>query len=79
MTRDDVAAYLLTVLSWPGVVGEKDTMVDAVERWHDTPGLSFVDAFLAAWALVTNRPVYTKNVAELQGQGVDVPQPLPVE
>lgn len=73
MTRQDVATYLLTVLSWPGVIGDKALMVDATERWRDTPGLSLVDAFLAALASNLNAPVYTKNVREIQGQGVDVP------
>lgn len=77
MTRTDVADYLLMVLSWNGVQGDKDLMVDAVERWRDTAGLSFADAFLAALATQRGCPVYTKNVRELQGQGVDVPEPLP--
>ena len=50
MTKRDVAAYLLMVLGWPGVLGEKALMADAVQRWSDTPGLSFADAYLAARA-----------------------------
>lgn len=50
MTRSDVAEYLLMVLSWDGVVGEKGVMAEAVQRWADTPGLSFADAYLAAVA-----------------------------
>ena len=78
MTRDDVAVYLSMVLSWPGVLGEKDVLVDAVERWWRTPGLAFVDAYLAALAVQEGCPVYTKNVRDLVGQGVQVPDPLPV-
>jgi hypothetical protein len=52
-------------------------MIDAVQRWRDTPGLAFVDAYLASRAAAESRPVYTKNVRELRGQGVDVPDPLP--
>ena len=31
--------YILMVLDWEGVEGEKAVMADAVERWRDTPGL----------------------------------------
>jgi predicted nucleic acid-binding protein len=77
MTRNDVAEYLLMVLSWDGVRGEKDRMVDAVVRWRASPGLAFVDAYLAALAREWRCPIYTKNVRELRGQGVDVPSTLP--
>jgi predicted nucleic acid-binding protein len=77
MGRRDVADYLLTVLSWPGVRGEKDLMADTVQRWRDAPNLSFVDAFLASLAARRHCPVYTKNVRDLTGQGALVPDPLP--
>src|SRR5205807_5835740 len=77
MTRDDLAAYLLTVLSWPGVVGDKDLLVGTVQRWQQTSGLAFADAYLVESALGRGVPVYSKNVRELAGQGVDVPDPLP--
>ena len=77
MTRMDIAEYLLMVLSWDGVRGEKGVLVDAVERWRATPGLSFADAHLAALASDQGRPVYSKNLRELRGQGVEVPDPLP--
>jgi predicted nucleic acid-binding protein len=77
MTRDQVAEYLLMVLSWKGIQGDKDLMVDAVERWHSTSRLAFADAYLAALATRRQCTVYTKNVRELEGQGVTVPQPLP--
>ena len=77
MTKRDVASYLLMVLGWGAVEGEKAIMVDAVERWRDTPRLSFADAFLAALAADQGRVVYSKNVRELRGQGVEVPSPLP--
>jgi predicted nucleic acid-binding protein len=77
LTREQIALYLLTVLSWDGVTGDKQTMVDAVERWRVTPGLAFVDAYLAATAARHRCAVYTKIVAELEGQGVAVPNPLP--
>ena len=77
MTRAQIADFLLAVLSWPGVEGDKDLMVETVERWEKTPGLGFVDADLAALAVQQGRPVYTKNVDELVAQGADVPDPLP--
>lgn len=77
MTRSDIADYLLVVLGWRGVRGDKALMVDTVERWRATPGIAFADAYLAALANRDGRPVFTKNVAELAGQGVTVPRPLP--
>jgi predicted nucleic acid-binding protein len=77
MTREDVAVYLLTVLGFAGIVGDKSILVDATERWRDTPGLAFVDSYLAALGVDQSCPVYTKNVNELRGQGVMVPAPLP--
>jgi predicted nucleic acid-binding protein len=77
MTRDQVAEYLLMVLGWKGVHGEKDALVVAVQRWGGSPGLSFADAYLAALAEARQCVVYTKNVRELEAQGVAVPQPLP--
>lgn len=77
LTREDVANYLLMVLSWNGVRGDKGAMVDAVQRWRSTPGLGFADAYLSARAITGGSPVYTKNVSDFEAQGVPVPQPLP--
>jgi predicted nucleic acid-binding protein len=77
MTRNEVSQYLLAVLAWKGITGEKDLMVNAVERWRDSVRLAFVDAYLAALAAEMQCPVFTKNVAELEGQGALVPNPLP--
>lgn len=77
MSRQDVANYLLMVLGWDSVRREKGAMVDAVERWRDTMGLSFADAYLTALAAEQVRPVYSKNLRELRAQGVEVPDPLP--
>jgi len=79
MTRTQVADYLLMILSWRGVQGQRSLMIDAVARWRATPGLSFADAYLAALASRRQCPVFTKNVREIEGQGVVVPQPLPSE
>jgi len=77
MTRQEIAEYLLAVLAWGGITGEKGLLVDAVERWRDTPGLAFVDAYLVSLAARAQAPVYSKNVAELRRQGALVPDPLP--
>ncbi|HEX5414630.1 MAG TPA: hypothetical protein VFZ25_03125, partial [Chloroflexota bacterium] len=75
-TRGEVAEHLLTILGWNGIRGPTFEMVDAVKRWRDTPGLAFVDAFLAACANRDDLPVYTKNIRELTAQGAAVPDPL---
>ena len=77
MTRAEVAEYLLAVLAWEGIDGDKGLLVSAVERWRDTPGLAFVDAYLAVLARHEQCAVYTKNVAELAAQGALVANPLP--
>jgi len=77
MTRHQVAEYLLMVLRWDGVTGDKRILGDTVERWRTTPGLSFADAYLAALAAERGCSVFTKNVRELRAQGAVVPESLP--
>ncbi|MBI2964752.1 MAG: PIN domain-containing protein [Chloroflexi bacterium] len=77
MSRDEVAEYLLVILAWEGIVADKSTLIQSVERWRDTDGLGFVDAYLAVVASTEGAPVYSKNVRELRGQGVVVPDRLP--
>jgi predicted nucleic acid-binding protein len=77
MTRDQVGEYLLMVLRWEGVQGDKDTLAETVMRWRATPGLAFVDAYLATLAHRRGCPVFSKNVRELTAQGAVVPVPLP--
>lgn len=77
LTREHIAQYLLSVLSWEGVVGDKDVMIDAVTRWYQTPRLSFPDAYLAALASLRQCPVFTKNRRDFVLQGVEVPEALP--
>jgi predicted nucleic acid-binding protein len=79
MTRDHVGEYLLMVLSWEGVEGDKDTMVETVMRWRATPGLAFVDAYLATLARKRDCAVFSKNVKDLTAQGAQVPAVLPTE
>lgn len=77
MSRAEVGEFLLAILGWPGILGNKNVMIDAVTRWQDTPGLAFVDAYLAALARERPCSIFTKNVRELRAQGVEVPDPLP--
>ncbi len=79
MTRADVATFLLAVLAWNGIVGDRDSLVDAVLRWRDSARLAFVDAYLAAVARADACPVYTKNVRDLASQGAVTPDPLPAD
>lgn len=77
MTREEVAEYLLAILAWEGLTGNKGLLVNAVERWRASPALAFVDAYLVTRAGEEHRPVYTKNVSELRAQGALIPDPLP--
>lgn len=77
MGRQDVEQYLLSVLSWKGVQGEKDLLAQTVQRWAQAASLSFVDAYLAELAAQLGCAVYTKNVRELRAEGAHVPDPLP--
>jgi predicted nucleic acid-binding protein len=77
MSRDEVAEYLLAILAWPGLIGPKGLLAHAVERWRGIAGLAFVDAYLAARAAGEQRAVYTKNISDLRGEGIEVPDPLP--
>jgi predicted nucleic acid-binding protein len=77
MSREDVGNYLLAVLAWRGVIADRGKLAETVERWRDDPSLGFVDAYLGACAAEDNAPVFTKNVRDFAGQGVEVPDPLP--
>src|SRR5688572_13500180 len=39
-SRESIARYLLVVLQWQGILGDKDLMVNTVERWRQAPGVS---------------------------------------
>lgn len=61
MGRQDVATYLIVVITWPGVDADKEMLVDA---------------YLASLANRDRCPVYTKNIQAFSAQGVEVPDPL---
>lgn len=75
--RQWLARYLIGVVEWPGVICDRATLAETLQRWSATPGLAFVDAYLATVATAHEVPVYTKNVREFVVQGVEVPVPLP--
>jgi len=77
MTRRDVAEYLLVVLQWPGLEGEKEVMVDAVSTWLESLSIGFAGAYLTARAKALDCPVYTKNLRDFAGLPVAAPDPLP--
>jgi predicted nucleic-acid-binding protein len=76
-TRDDIAEVLLAILAWPGVeVQDRLELARAVRRWQSGT-IGFVDALLIERALAEGVAIFTKNVRDFEGQGVDVPDPLP--
>jgi len=76
MGRIDVAQYLTSVIAWDGVVAEKELLTEALRLWAAHP-VGFIDAYLAARAVREERPVYTRNAADLRLCGATVPDPFP--
>ncbi|HVC33842.1 MAG TPA: PIN domain-containing protein [Chloroflexota bacterium] len=76
MTRSDVAQYLISIISWNGVIAEKELLTEAVRLWAAEP-VGFTDAYLAARAVREGCPVYTRNVADLRRCGAAAPDLLP--
>lgn len=76
MDKAGVASSFRVVLAWPGIVADQPLPLDAVERWDRTPGLSFVDAYLAAVAARDDCPIDRMSVRELRRQDVRIPVPL---
>jgi predicted nucleic acid-binding protein len=77
MGRSDVARFLIDLVNSPGIVAEKEILVETLRLWGSSPGLGFVDAYLATRSDREGRPVYTKNVRDLRRAGANVPDPLP--
>jgi predicted nucleic acid-binding protein len=72
-SRAQIADIILVVLEVAGTVDLTGILESSLVRWRDTPGLSFVDAYLGTWALAEGRPVYTVNRRDFQRQGVEAP------
>ncbi len=71
MTRSDVAQYLISIISWNGVIADKDVLTEAAQLWA-AHSVGFIDAYLVARSRREDRPVYTRNVADLRTCGAAV-------
>ncbi len=76
MSRIDVAQYLTSVIAWDGVVADEELLTEALRLWAAHP-VGFIDAYLAARAIREERPVYTRNAADLRLCGATVPDAFP--
>lgn|GEM_PF-4904069 len=77
LDRKTIVGYMNEVVSWPGVIGDKDLLLATIDVWFRNPGLSFVDAYLGSLAQRLGLPVYTKNIKDFEAQQAIVPNPLP--
>ncbi|MCC6791672.1 MAG: hypothetical protein IT336_08310, partial [Thermomicrobiales bacterium] len=59
--RMHVATTIESLLTMRGIDGDTDVMIEALHRWAFTPGLGFVDAYLATRSIREGCPVYSKN------------------
>lgn len=71
--RDRIGGIALSMVDVSGRSTMDVILRTAIEVWRDTPGLSFVDAYLGARAASENLPVYTINRKDFLRQGVDAP------
>jgi predicted nucleic acid-binding protein len=74
--RTDVARFLIDLVKMPGIVADKELLVETLQLWSVTPGLGFVDACLVARGRREDRSIFTKNLRELRRLGANVPDPL---
>lgn len=65
-TPREISTHILSILELRGVVGASDVLKDAVLRWGTTPGVGFVDAWLAARSTAENLPVATINRSDFE-------------
>ncbi len=72
-TRERVAEIVLSLLDVSGSSTMDETLRRGIEVWRESPGLSFVDAYLGARALAEGLPVYTVNRKDFLRQGVEAP------
>ena len=75
--RQQIAAFLLNLLDWPGIDSDRQILESALIQWSQSPKISFVDAILLAESARDGAPIYTKNVKDFENRGVEVPDPLP--
>jgi hypothetical protein len=77
MNRNAVAIYLNEILSWPGIIADKEILITAISSWTQFSSVSFVDAYLGALSRRDGALVYTKNTRDFSIQGLGVPSTLP--
>jgi predicted nucleic acid-binding protein len=77
--RNDVANFLIDVVNMPGIVADKELLVETLRLWGTNSGLGFVDAYLVTRGDRESCLVYTKNVRELRALGASVPDRLPAD
>ena len=75
--REQLGAFLLNLLDWPGIESDRSLLESAIVRWTSASKFSFVDAMLWAESMRDGSAVFTKNVKDFEGSGVEVPDPLP--
>ncbi|MCC6943477.1 MAG: PIN domain-containing protein [Thermomicrobiales bacterium] len=76
MSVEDAADLLDSLLRADGVAGEVDLLIKAVSLWKQHAGIDFVDCYLAAKAISTDAPVYSKNIRHFRRLGVESPDPM---
>jgi predicted nucleic acid-binding protein len=72
-SRSQVTDIILVLLKGEGTVDPTGFLESSLLCWRDTPGLSYVDAYLGTWALAEGLPVYSVNRRDFLRQGVEVP------
>jgi predicted nucleic acid-binding protein len=77
LQKADVAELLMTFVSWPGVECDRAFLAGTVRAWGSTPGLGFVDAYLAEKARASGLTVFTKNRRDFAKADLDIPDRLP--
>ena len=77
MSKPAIVSYLNEILTWPGIIADKSTLLAAIQTWSRTASLSFVDAYLGTLAKMDGCEIYTKNIKDFVPQGVTTPVRLP--
>lgn len=72
-SRERIADIALSLLDISGASIVDLVVRRAIDVWRETPGLSFVDAYLGSRALAEELPVYSINRKDFLRQGVDAP------
>jgi predicted nucleic acid-binding protein len=77
LSRAEIGRILEDLLGWPGViVSDRELLIEAISRWSRSQSLGFVDSLLISQARSHGLPIFTKNVREMSGFGVEIPSNL---